>query len=107
MWKLEFRDKELVCEQCHRPFVWGAGEQEFYAVMGFDNDPRRCPACRAERRQVIFKRVPIQHPVNCARCGKATFVPFVPRQGRPVYCRECYAALNAPQVKADLGQPAA
>jgi CxxC-x17-CxxC domain-containing protein len=28
----------------------------------------------------------------CASCGKDTEVPFLPRAGRPVYCRECYAA---------------
>jgi CxxC-x17-CxxC domain-containing protein len=28
----------------------------------------------------------------CATCGKDTEVPFMPRSGRPVYCRECYAA---------------
>ena len=28
----------------------------------------------------------------CATCGKDTEVPFQPRAGRPVYCRECFAA---------------
>jgi CxxC-x17-CxxC domain-containing protein len=29
-------------------------------------------------------------PAVCATCGKATEVPFEPREGRPVYCRDCY-----------------
>ena len=27
----------------------------------------------------------------CADCGKECEVPFKPTEGRPVYCRECYA----------------
>lgn len=29
---------------------------------------------------------------TCAACGKETEVPFQPRGGRPVYCRECFNA---------------
>jgi CxxC-x17-CxxC domain-containing protein len=29
---------------------------------------------------------------TCAACGKETEVPFLPRAGRPVYCRECFNA---------------
>jgi CxxC-x17-CxxC domain-containing protein len=28
----------------------------------------------------------------CSSCGKATEVPFEPRGGRPVYCRDCFNA---------------
>ncbi len=28
--------------------------------------------------------------VVCADCGQETEVPFEPRNGRPVYCRDCY-----------------
>ncbi len=31
-------------------------------------------------------------PAVCAQCGKDTVVPFEPRSGRPVYCRDCFAA---------------
>lgn len=27
---------------------------------------------------------------TCSSCGKATEVPFEPRGGRPVYCRDCF-----------------
>jgi CxxC-x17-CxxC domain-containing protein len=26
---------------------------------------------------------------TCAVCGKDSEVPFEPKEGRPVYCREC------------------
>ena len=32
------------------------------------------------------------YPAICAQCGKETVVPFEPRSGRPVYCRDCFAA---------------
>ena len=28
--------------------------------------------------------------VTCAECGAETEVPFEPRSGRPVYCRDCF-----------------
>jgi CxxC-x17-CxxC domain-containing protein len=30
----------------------------------------------------------------CADCGTSTEVPFEPRQGRPVYCRDCFEKRN-------------
>jgi len=30
--------------------------------------------------------------VTCSECGKPSQVPFKPTDGRPVYCRDCYAA---------------
>ena len=29
------------------------------------------------------------YPMKCADCGKDSEVPFEPKEGRPVYCREC------------------
>ena len=30
------------------------------------------------------------HKATCADCGKECEVPFKPKEGRPVYCRDCY-----------------
>ena len=30
------------------------------------------------------------HKIKCADCGNDGEVPFVPQEGRPVYCRECF-----------------
>ncbi|MCL2555475.1 MAG: zinc-ribbon domain-containing protein [Firmicutes bacterium] len=43
-------DKELVCKDCGQKFVFTAGEQEFYAQKGFDNEPTRCTDCRRARK---------------------------------------------------------
>jgi CxxC-x17-CxxC domain-containing protein len=34
--------------------------------------------------------------VVCDQCGQQTQVPFEPRQGRPVYCRDCFQAQRGP-----------
>ncbi len=31
------------------------------------------------------------HKIDCSECGKEAEVPFKPREGAPVYCRECFA----------------
>ena len=90
---LTFLDETLVCQDCGKEFIWSAGEQEFYAVMGFDNPPKRCPHCRKLRR-ARNRRSPRQYPAVCAACGKETLVPFVPADGRPVYCDECYKSMS-------------
>ena len=30
------------------------------------------------------------HKITCSECGKEAEVPFKPREGSPVYCRECF-----------------
>ncbi len=30
------------------------------------------------------------HDATCSDCGAQTKVPFKPREGKPVYCKECY-----------------
>ena len=41
-----FEDKTLVCKDCGAEFIFSAGEQEFYAEKGFQNEPTRCRECR-------------------------------------------------------------
>ncbi len=93
-----FEDKTLVCKDCGKEFVWTAGEQEFYASRGFENQPQRCKPCRDARKNGVrggnnggdrqmFDAV-------CAACGKACKVPFQPREDRPVYCSDCFARMK-------------
>ena len=48
-----FEDKTLVCKDCGKEFVWTAGEQEFYASRGFENQPQRCKPCRDARKNGV------------------------------------------------------
>ena len=45
----EYEDMEIVCADCNKPFVFEAGEQQFYAERDF-TPPKRCKPCRDERK---------------------------------------------------------
>ena len=47
---MSFADKTLVCRDCKQNFTFTAGEQEFYANKGLQNEPVRCPSCRSVRK---------------------------------------------------------
>ncbi len=34
------------------------------------------------------------HKITCSECGNEGEVPFKPRQGTPVYCKDCFAKRN-------------
>lgn len=85
-----FEDKTLVCKDCGKEFIFTAGEQEFYAEKQFENEPRRCKACRDSKKNAS-KGEREMYTATCAVCGKEARVPFVPREDRPVYCSECFA----------------
>ena len=98
---MSFTDKALTCSDCNTGFTFTASEQEFFASKGFVNEPGRCPACRAARKQQRgngygsrdggYRQPREMHAAVCASCGKNTQVPFEPRNGRPVYCSDCYS----------------
>ena len=84
-----YEDKTLVCKECGNEFVFSAGEQEFFAEKGFQNEPQRCVACRKARKTAA--RGPRElHTAVCARCGGEAQVPFEPKSDRPVYCSACF-----------------
>ena len=61
-----YEDKTLVCKECGKEFVFTAGEQEFYAERGFQNEPQRCKACRDARKNAA--RGPREYFHRCLRC---------------------------------------
>jgi CxxC-x17-CxxC domain-containing protein len=87
-------DQQIQCRDCGATFTFTAGEQEFYASRNL-SAPQRCKACRdARKTQKMGERE--MHDAVCAQCGQACQVPFKPRPveegGRPVLCRNCFAA---------------
>jgi CxxC-x17-CxxC domain-containing protein len=94
-----FEDKTLVCRECGAEFVFTEGEQEFYKQKGLLHEPTRCTTCRSERRRmrsdVDMGGPRALYPVVCAACGRDTEVPFQPRLGRPVYCRDCFSTMRS------------
>ena len=88
-----YEDKTLKCKECGADFIFTAGEQEFYAEKGFQNEPQRCKACRDARKNAA-KPAREMFIATCASCGGAAKVPFKPTEGREVYCSECFAKLK-------------
>ena len=81
-----YEDKTLVCKECGKEFVFTAGEQEFYAERGFQNEPQRCKACRDARKNAA--RGPREYfTATCAACGGEARVPFEPKSDRRVLQR--------------------
>lgn len=101
--EMSYTDQTLTCRECGQPFVWTAGEQEFYASRGLMHPPSRCPACRQARKASMsgtsgagYSRSPRQmYPATCDNCGKQTEVPFQPTSGKPVYCSDCFEQVRA------------
>ena len=91
-----YQDITLKCKDCGEEFVFNAGEQEFYAEKGFQNQPQRCKTCRDARKNA-GKTPREMFVTTCANCGKEAKVPFQPNSDRPVYCSECFAAMKAAQ----------
>ncbi len=101
---MSFENKTLVCSDCGKEFTFSADEQELFESRGYTNEPKRCSECRDARKASRYGSggnsggnsrygysAPRQmFPAVCAECGKETEVPFEPREGRPVYCSDCY-----------------
>jgi len=99
---MSFQDKSIQCADCGATFTFTAEEQEFFQSKGYTNDPKRCPSCREARKAERYgsssgygyRPQRQMFPAICAQCGKETQVPFEPREGRPVYCSDCYRKIR-------------
>ena len=97
---MSFVDKSLKCSDCGADFTFTATEQDFFAEKGYTNEPKRCPVCRSARKAQNGTSSGFggsrrqMYPATCSQCGKATELPFEPRNGRPVYCRECFSKVK-------------
>ncbi len=96
---MSFEDKSLQCSDCGTTFTFSAEEQEFFAAKGYTNEPKRCLSCREARKAERYGSGGYRprrqmFPAVCAECGKETEVPFEPREGRPVYCSDCYSRVR-------------
>ena len=96
---MSFQDKSIQCSDCGTTFTFTAEEQELFASRGYTNEPKRCQSCRQARKTERYgsensgygyRPQRQMFPATCAQCGKDTEVPFEPREGRPVYCSDCY-----------------
>lgn len=102
-------DTPIQCIDCSQDFIWTVGEQVFFRDKGLQNPPKRCKPCKqakTERIEAVIAaqqagvKQKIEVSVNCAKCNSLTTVPFYPSQGRPVFCRSCFIAMN-PEILTD------
>jgi CxxC-x17-CxxC domain-containing protein len=99
----DYQDTPIECIDCAEEFIWTAGEQQFFYDKKLLNPPKRCKQCKKaknrrleaiEMAKITGKRHRIEVKAQCAMCSTVTTVPFYPSQGRPVYCRDCFAKMN-------------
>jgi CxxC-x17-CxxC domain-containing protein len=97
-----YTDETLSCVDCSRSFSFTASQQDFFARKGFTNKPSRCDDCRAARKASNGGRTGAStattrelFKTTCSQCGGVAEVPFQPRTGRPVYCRDCFSSQQA------------
>ena len=103
---MSFQEKSIQCFDCGTAFTFTLEEQEFFQSKGYTNEPKRCPSCRQARKErqgsstyqnggsSTYRPLRQMFPVTRSRCGKVTEVPFEPREGRAVYCRDCYSTVK-------------
>ena len=103
---MSYQDKSIQCSDCGITFTFSADEQEQFALKGYTNEPKRCLPCRQTRKaqqnrsngygnSYSFGPRREMFPTTCSDCGKDTQVPFEPREGRPVYCSDCYRKVRS------------
>lgn len=100
---MAYTDRTLSCADCGNTFTFSADDQSYHAQKGFTNEPKRCPSCRAAKRdqrgegggsyssgggygggsREMFS-------ATCSSCGKEARVPFQPNGSKPVYCSDCF-----------------
>jgi CxxC-x17-CxxC domain-containing protein len=122
---MEFVDRQITCMDCGQPFLFTAGEQEFYERKGFREEPKRCKPCRDARKSrkngALGSEQPAparasQRPVDDDDIGNRA-VPRGPREVREVraprtaaremydaVCAQCGAATRVP-FKPVAGRP--
>ncbi len=81
---------EIPCIQCKEIFVFTEKEQEQFYQRNLMT-PQRCTQCRA-KKAAKREGAPKRFEIVCDHCGKHDSVPFQPKVGRSVLCKECFQA---------------
>jgi CxxC-x17-CxxC domain-containing protein len=81
-------DMEIPCVQCKEIFVFTEKDQEIFYQRNM-MAPQRCPRCRS-KKAATSEHAPERWEMVCDNCGKHDTVPFQPKVGRSVLCKECH-----------------
>ncbi len=83
-------DVELPCVQCKEIFIFTDKEQQQFYERNLAQ-PQRCNRCRS-KKAASGENAPSKFEIVCDNCGKHDQVPFQPKTGRTVLCKECFQA---------------
>ena len=81
-------DIETICVQCKETFHFSEKEQEIFYQRNM-MPPQRCTKCRSKKSVAAGDEQQKRFEIVCDHCGKHDQVPFQPKVGRSVLCREC------------------
>ncbi len=83
-------DIEIPCVQCKENFLFTEKEQEVFYQRNMPS-PQRCAKCRS-KKSAVGVSASGKYEIVCDNCGKHDQVPFQPKTGRTILCRECHNA---------------
>lgn len=83
-------DVEITCVQCKDVFVFSEKDQEIYYQKNM-MQPQRCMRCRS-KKAAQREDAPKRYEMVCDNCGRHDTVPFQPKVGRAVLCKDCHEA---------------
>ncbi len=86
-------DAELTCVECKDIFLFSEKDQEDFYRMNM-MAPQRCTKCRSRKRAETTDST-ARFEIVCDNCGKRDHVPFQPKEGRTVLCKQCHSAQRA------------
>jgi len=85
-------DVEVPCVQCKETFLFTEKEQETFYQRNMVT-PQRCPKCRNKKSAAAADaNSSPRFEIVCDNCGRHDAVPFQPKLGRSILCRDCHAA---------------
>ena len=83
-------DVEIACVQCKDIFIFAEKEQEIFYQRNM-MAPQRCHKCRTNKA-AMRAEVGARFDIVCDHCGKHDTVPFQPKIGRSILCKDCHEA---------------
>lgn len=81
---------EMTCVQCREAFAFTEKEQGIFYERNMMS-PQRCAKCRS-KKAASGENALTRFEILCDHCGKHDTVPFQPKVGRSVLCKECHQA---------------
>ena len=94
------QDKNLVCKDCKRHFIFTVKEQMDFGQKGW-NDPVRCRYCRRQKKilnLVLDDKTPISDEVSstevCDKCRRPFYTKIKRKHGINLYCDDCWAEIK-------------